>query len=217
MERCHGHFEHHVPLTDHWAFLEAAAPDEAGPSCWRKPIYARLMPLHHVAYATRDVDATTHFYEDLMGFPLVHTEVQALGESWIRHVFYDIGPNGGGEVGGERECIAFFQFHEVGEQPGWTTDVSNGVGLPFWVNHCAFRATSEQQEAVRARMTAEGIEPAMEQDHGWCHSLYYLDPNGIMVELCRDTPGFEPNPTEAHRLLGIDPLVETGARSIEGA
>ena len=36
------------------------------------------MPLHHVAYATRDVDATTHFYEDLMGFPLVHTEVQAI-------------------------------------------------------------------------------------------------------------------------------------------
>ena len=33
----------------------------------------------------------------------------------------------------------------------------------------------------------------MEQDHGWCHSLYYLDPNGIMVELCRDTPGFEPD------------------------
>ena len=28
---------------------------------------------------------------------------------------------------------------------------------------------------------AAGIEPAMEQDHGWCHSLYYLDTNGIMV------------------------------------
>jgi hypothetical protein len=27
-----------------------------------------------------------------------------------------------------------------------------------------------------------------------------------MVELCRDTPGFEPNPDEAHRLLIADPL-----------
>jgi catechol 2,3-dioxygenase-like lactoylglutathione lyase family enzyme len=166
------------------------------------------MPLHHVAYATRDVDATTHFYEGLMGFPLVHTEITALGDSWIRHVFYDIG---GGEA------IAFFELHEVGEQPGWTTDLSEGVGLPFWVNHCAFRATAEQQEAVRARMTAAGIEPAMEQDHGWCHSLYYLDPNGIMVELCRDTPGFEPDPAEAHRLLGVDPLVEAAAHSVAGA
>jgi catechol 2,3-dioxygenase-like lactoylglutathione lyase family enzyme len=159
------------------------------------------MPFHHVAYATRDVEATTHFYQDLMGFPLVHTEVQAFGESWIRHVFYDIGPTGEGES----ESIAFFQFEGVGEQPDWTTDVSDGVGLPFWVNHCAFRATEAKQEEVRARMEAEGIKPIMEQDHGWCHSLYYLDPNKIMVELCRDTPGFEPDPVEATRLLTADP------------
>jgi catechol 2,3-dioxygenase-like lactoylglutathione lyase family enzyme len=170
------------------------------------------MPLHHVAYATRDVEATTHFYEDLMGFPLVHTEIQALGESWIRHVFYEItndeSAGATGTSADETECIAFFQFHQVGEQPDWTTDVSDGVGLPFWVNHCAFRASADRQEAVRARMAAEGIEPAMEQDHGWCHSLYFLDPNGIMVELCRDTPGFEPDPAEAHRLLSVDPLTE---------
>ncbi len=177
------------------------------------------MPVHHVAYATRDVQATTHFYEDLMGFPLVHTELQALDESWIRHVFYDIGPDdigpddAGPNDAGKTECIAFFQFNEIGETPDWATDVSDAVGLPYWVNHCAFRATVEKQEAVRARMAAEGIEPAMEQDHGWCHSLYYLDPNGIMVELCRDTPGFEPNPDEAHRLLTADPLDPANTKS----
>ncbi len=178
-------------------------------------IYARPMPLHHVAYATRDVDATTHFYEDLMGFPLVHTEItgprrQLDTPRVLRH-------RPERREAARRKCIAFFELHQVGEQPGWTTDVSDGVGLPFWVNHCAFRATAEQQEAVRARMTAEGIEPAMEQDHGWCHSLYYLDPNGIMVELCRDTPGFEPDPAEAHRLLGVDPLVEAAAHAGKGA
>ena len=161
------------------------------------------MPFHHVAYATRDVDATTDFYERLMGFPLVHTEIQALGDSWIRHVFYDTG---------EGECIAFFQFDGIGEQPDYHTDVSDGVGLPVWINHAAFRATKDQQETVRARMTNEGIDPVMEQDHGWCHSLYYLDPNGIMVELCRDTPGFVPDPSEAKRLLAVDPLVEAAAQ-----
>ncbi len=155
------------------------------------------MPFHHVAYATRDVEATTDFYERLMGFPLVHTVIQASGESWIRHVFYD---TGGGE------CIAFFQFNAIGEQADYTTDVSDGVGLPLWVNHAAFSATQEQQEEVRARMTEAGVAPVMEKDHGWCHSLYYLDPNGIMVELCRDTPGFDIDPTEATRLLGVDPL-----------
>ena len=50
-------------------------------------------------------------------------------------------------------------------------------------------------------MTAAGIDPLMEVDHGWCHSLYYLDPNGIMVELCRDTPGFEPDPEAVRELF----------------
>ena len=30
-----------------------------------------------MAYACRDLEATHHFYEDLMGFKLVHTEVNA--------------------------------------------------------------------------------------------------------------------------------------------
>ena len=47
------------------------------------------------------------------------------------------------------------------------------------MNH--FSATEEKQAEVKARMTAAGIEPLMEIDHGWCYSLYYLDPNGIIA------------------------------------
>jgi glyoxylase I family protein len=148
---------------------------------------------HHVAFACRDLDATTHFYEDLLGFPLVHTEVQSFGpDSEMRHVFYDLG---------DGSAMAFFWVRNVGERPDWDPAVSTGNGLPVWVNHVAFSATVERQEEVRARMAGAGIEPLMEADHGWCHSVYFLDPNGIMVELCRDTPGFEPDPAEAHRLL----------------
>ena len=165
--------------------------------------YGHDMPLHHVAYATKDVEVTTRFYEELMGFPLVHTEITAGGEeTWLRHIFFDIGP----DSDGNHESIAFFQVHKVGERDDYVTDVSDGVGLPVWVNHCAFRATQEKQEEVRARMTAAGIQPLMDVDHGWCHSLYYVDPNGIMVELCRDTPGFTPDSPEAKRLLTADPF-----------
>ena len=150
---------------------------------------------HHVAYACRDIEATTRFYEDL-GMPLVHTEVSGRPESFLRHVFFDTG---------DGSCIAFFDVHGVGEQPDWKADVSTGNGLPVWVNHVAFRATEEKQRDVRARMEAAERPPLMELDHGWCQSLYYVDPNGIMIEFCRDTPGFVADPVAAHALLTTVP------------
>ena len=36
-------------------------------------------------------------------------------------------------------------------------------------------------------MAAEDIAPLMAVDHGWCHSVYFVDPNGIMVELSGHT------------------------------
>jgi catechol 2,3-dioxygenase-like lactoylglutathione lyase family enzyme len=153
---------------------------------------------HHVAYACRDLQETTRFYEDLLGFPLIHTEVSRVPgtEGFIRHTFYDTG---------DGSCIAFFDVNDVGERDGWTTAISTGNGLPLWVNHVAFRATAEKQAEVLARMTAAGIKPLMEVDHEWCHSLYYVDPNRIMVELCRDTPGLERDCEAAHRLLSAVP------------
>lgn len=150
------------------------------------------MSFHHVAFATKDLEATRHFYEDLFGFPLIHTEVVDNGDSWMKHIFFD---------SGDEECIAFFAFENIGEQSLWASDVSSTVGLPVWVNHVAFRASKDQQDRTRARMEIEGISPTMDIDHGWCASLYYLDPNGVLVELCRDTPGITRDEKTARRLL----------------
>ncbi len=152
------------------------------------------MAFHHVAFATRDLEATHRFYEDLMGFPLVHSEFEeqpADGDrprAWVKHVFYDIG---------DGECIAFFALENMGEQPDFSTDVSASVGLPVWVNHVAVRADDPMRDEVRDRMAAAGVAPLMEMDHGWCDSHYYVDPNGILIELCKDTPGMTADPHNA--------------------
>ncbi|MFT3853155.1 MAG: VOC family protein [Ilumatobacteraceae bacterium] len=172
--------------------LESPAEDVVAIADTPQPV-VRTTGFHHVAYACRDIEATHHFYEELMGFTLIHTEVVPMKDGGLfRHIFYDTG---------DGACIAFFDVHGIGEQEGWRADISTGNGLPVWINHIAFGATEETQRAAKARMTAAGIEPLMEVDHGWCHSLYYLDPNGIMVEFCRDTPGVVPNPTEARSLF----------------
>ena len=157
------------------------------------------MAFHHVAYACRDTEETRHFYEDLMGFRLQHTEVAEFpGGGSMRHLFFDTG---------DGSAIAFFHLDRAGEEEGWRSAISTGNGLPVWVNHVAFSATVETQAAAKERMTAAGVTPLMEIDHDWCHSLYYVDPNGIMVEFCRDTPGMPDDGAKARELLSWRPGV----------
>ena len=153
----------------------------------------RRTGFHHVAYACRDAEATRHFYEDLLGMPLVHTEVKAGEGGFFRHLFFDTG---------DGTCIAFFEVQGVGERADYSTEVSTGNGLPVWVNHVAFAADEERARQAEERLAADDIVPLMEVDHGWCVSLYYLDPNGIMVEFCRDTGGFGDDPGSAADRLG---------------
>jgi catechol-2,3-dioxygenase len=63
--------------------------------------------------------------------------------------------------------------------------------LPKWVNHVAFNVESmDAVRAIRKRAEENGVKTYMEADHGWCHSVYFIDPNGIMVEFCTTTrPG----------------------------
>ena len=59
----------------------------------------RAVPgIHHVAYATRDTAATVRFYEELLGFPLVNTEIDGGPDGFMRHLFFDTG---------DGVCIAF--------------------------------------------------------------------------------------------------------------
>ena len=153
---------------------------------------ARSAGFHHVAYACRDSEATRHFYEDLLGMPLVHTEIKNGDNGFFRHLFFDTG---------DGSFLAFFEVSGVGEVPGWRSEVSVGNGLPVWVNHVALAADEKRTEEVRQRLDACGIVPLMEVDHGWCHSLYFIDPNGIMVELCRDIEGFATDPESASQRL----------------
>jgi hypothetical protein len=57
------------------------------------------------------------------------------------------------------------------------------------------------------RMHERGIDQIMQIDHGWCTSIYTLDPNGIMVEFCVTTHPevFEQTEEEALRLLRQPP------------
>jgi catechol 2,3-dioxygenase-like lactoylglutathione lyase family enzyme len=151
------------------------------------------MALHHVAYATKDLEATHAFYTEAMGFKLAKIVAGATEAGWSKHVFYDTGDQG---------LIAFWDIHDDKIGDDYRTDLSRSLGLPIHINHIAFGARDlDELASIRERWQRLG-ETVTEVDHGFCTSIYTVDPNGILVEFCCDTRGLdEHDAAEAERLL----------------
>jgi catechol 2,3-dioxygenase-like lactoylglutathione lyase family enzyme len=153
------------------------------------------MAFNHVALATRDLDATHAFYTEVMGFSLVKVVVAPTDNpgGWAKHVFYDTGGNG---------LMAFWDIHDAGIGTDFPVDLSRSHGLPVWINHLAFDAPSlDVLEAHKERWRRHG-HTVTEIDHGWCRSIYIVDPNHIMVEFCCITRPFSAEElADAPRLL----------------
>ena len=176
------------------------------------------MGFHHVAVATRDLAATHAFYTQAMGFDLVKVEAAATdGGGWARHAFYDTGQG----------LIAFWDIHDDANVPAeFETSLSGGLGLPVWTNHLAFDAGDlDGIEAHKRRWLDTGNDVA-EIDHGWCTSIYAVDPNGTLVEWCATTKAFtDADRADAQRLLTAEqppfgeapaPAFHEAAKSVAG-
>lgn len=155
--------------------------------------------LHHIAFGTRDIEATYDYYNNRLGMPLVHCENHLVGDGYFRHFFFDMGRG---------ESLGFFAIENVGEKPDYRTDISTGLGMPGWVNHVAFNVDDEDAlEAMAARCRENDVKIEMQIDHGWCRSIYLQDPNGILVEFTTtvDDAAFEQGHDRAYELLHQPP------------
>ena len=154
----------------------------------------RIKKLHHFAWRCRNAEETRHFYEDLLGLPLVHVikadTVPSTGElSPYVHVFFRLA---------DGSNIAFFDLgDETAPQPSPNT--------PAWVTHFAMELdTREEVLAARERLVAAGIEVIGVTDHGFVESIYFFDPNGLRLELTVRTSDAAHDATaeqEAHATL----------------
>jgi glyoxylase I family protein len=136
--------------------------------------------LHHNAYVTRDMEATRHFYEDLIGLPLIATWCEAdelFGKERVYcHCFFGLA---------DGSALAFFQFANAEDQNLFGPKMPDS---PF--HHIALNCDAQNQDQVKKRLEAAGYkEPDMYVlEHGYCKSLYAADPNGMILELTVDNP-----------------------------
>jgi glyoxylase I family protein len=143
--------------------------------------------LHHDAYVTRDMEATRHFYEDVLGIPLIATwtEIDELfgKERAYCHCFFGLGDKGDGG------SLAFFQFETSEDQDEFDPSIQTS---PFI--HVAFNCDHETQEGIKERLAAAGmVDPAVWTiDHGYCVSMYVVDElNRVRLEFTVDCADVE--------------------------
>ena len=139
---------------------------------------ARMVGLHHPAFVTNDMAATTRYWRDLLGMPLVHT----VDDAGVRQYFFALG---------ERDYVAFFEYPEA--EPIPRHHPGRPTSGPVVFDHLAMEVASEADLwDVVARMDAAG-EPITDAiDHGFLTSVYTHDPNGIALEFTVRRPGREP-------------------------
>jgi len=124
--------------------------------------------IHHIALATRDMDGTVRFWRDLIGARLV----AGLGRPGARQYFLEIAPGA---------MLAFFEWKDV--QPIPEKDHGMPVKGPFGFDHVSFGVKNKEAlRALKQRLEAAGFWVSEAIDHGFIHSIYSFDPNGIAIE-----------------------------------
>jgi len=125
--------------------------------------------INHLALITNDMDATVRFYHGTLGARLVAT----IGAPEFRHYFFQFG---------EQCTVAFFEYTNAPVEP---LEKAAGVPDPRAVqfDHLSFNVPDEDAlHDLQRRLKSADCEVTDVVDHGFIHSIYFTDPNGIALE-----------------------------------
>ncbi len=168
-----------------------------------------------MALTTEDMKATTGFFVDILGMPLVHAMKVPVGLGTgpnnrgnppyeeIRHYFFDMGND---------SLLAFFEIPK-GAEPAANRNAIGGM------QHVAFVVTEKRFYEIKQRFKDNGIDyngptPQLPGLIG----IYFYDPNGIRMEMaCQpvdaETPDVMKCNTQARAVARAEPetLTDDGA------
>lgn len=121
----------------------------------------------HFVFPAYDVPGTLEFYTEVLGFPLsgAFSGDDWGGKPWLMMLF---------DVGDGRQVVLCAL--EGARRP-------KSDKLPADLRHYAFAARSTRElEFWKQRLRAAKVKVA-EEDHGDQQSIYFADPNGVMLEI----------------------------------
>ena len=137
-----------------------------------------IRALHHTAFRCFDAEQTRAFYEDVLGLPLaaalVIDEAPGTGRPFkYMHLFFRMADD---------NFVAFFDLPDDPKPDHYKA--IHGFDL-----HFAFRVEGEaEMMAYKRRLEDAAVDVRGPIDHHFVRSIYFLDPNGIQVEVTTPTP-----------------------------
>ncbi|MFM6128392.1 MAG: VOC family protein [Sphaerospermopsis kisseleviana] len=167
---------------------------EPATSLWeRSPVPAehQIRGLGPIVLSVRKIASTDRILRELLGFELARSYEWSGRETNVYHC--------GSAPGAARE------IHVVAEPDAPLA--RQGAGA---VHHLALRTTQSDYEAWTRHLTESGLPNSGPVDRFWFRSLYFRDPNGILIEIATDEPLNRLGET-----LSLPPFLEHRRREIE--
>ena len=170
--------------------------------------------INHLALVCRDMAETVEFYTKALGMPLVKTVALPDGG---QHFFFDCGGD---------TLLAFFWWPDsppaapgIASVRDFPSDGKSAVGS---MNHVAFDMDEDKLEASIAQLQAAGVHVSVpivvnhddspmgvsrEMNEGvWVRSVYFRDPNGIMLEYAAIVRAFKPSDIAHEPARAVEPV-----------
>lgn len=135
----------------------------------------KVKRLHHNAYPVENHEVTRHFYEDIIGLPLVaawaeRAELYGKVREYM-HTFYEMA---------DGSALAFFQM-ATKEDRDEVGRAVRATGL----DHIAMAVDAKTQDEIQERLEKHGVR-VRKIDHGYVVSIYAEDPDGLNIEFTVD-------------------------------
>ena len=129
---------------------------------------------HHVTVVSRDAGVTLRFYRDALGLRLVKQTVNFDRPTTYHLYFAD-------STGSPGSILTFFEWPDAA--PG-----AYGVG---GIHHIALSVPDEAAQLKwKRRLTDAGVPVSGPYDRGYFTSIYFRDPDGLVLEIATAGPGY---------------------------
>jgi glyoxalase family protein len=145
-----------------------------------------LQGIHHITGITGDIAQANDFYSEALGLALVKQSVNQDDPKTPHHFWasYD-----GSEIAPHSALTLF----------GWPANGRRAYGGVGQTHHIAFRARDEEQQLEwQDHLRAMGLDVTAVMDRTYFKSIYFRAPDGLLLEIATDGPGFAVDESTEH-------------------